>query len=135
MSFRKHCFLNRPLSPRDMVSTTSKPALPSIRPASRRVKRCSFSPATPWWTGMVMSPRSFLSKERGDMTMPVHQGVAGLKLHLFTRREAGRMLGKAGFDVVETMSLGLNGRLRKQCFLKDMRSYGFLLCGQRPAAE
>jgi hypothetical protein len=67
--------------------------------------------------------------------MPVHQGVAGLKLHLFTRREARRMLGKAGFDVVETMPLGLTGPLSKQGFLKGIRSYGFLLCGQRPAAQ
>jgi len=31
-------------------------------------------------------------KERGSMTVPVHQGIAGLSLHLFTRREAERML-------------------------------------------
>jgi SAM-dependent methyltransferase len=94
-----------------------------------------WNPAGRRWLARDLIRLGFPGRERGDMTMPVHQGVAGLKLHLFTCREVRRMLGKAGFDVVETMSLGLTGRLRKQWFLKGMRSYGFLLCGQRPAAE
>ena len=35
--------------------------------------------------------------ECGDRVMPVHQGVAGLTLHLFTRREAMRLVDRCGF--------------------------------------
>ena len=45
--------------------------------------------------------------------MPVHQGIAGLTLHLFTRREACRLLTDAGFRVLEVrpISLRADGRL------------------------
>src|SRR6266851_5873771 len=52
-------------------------------------------------------------KPGGDRLMPVHQGIAGLTLHLFTRREAERMLKKAGFRLLEVrpVSLRPDGRL------------------------
>src|SRR5205085_5306820 len=37
----------------------------------------------------------------GDCMMPVHQGIANLTLHLFTRREAVRLLRGVGFRVLE----------------------------------
>ncbi len=43
--------------------------------------------------------RSWLGQEeRGDRLMPVHQGIAGLTLHLFTRGEAGRLLRPGGLS-------------------------------------
>src|SRR5262249_50334529 len=44
-----------------------------------------------WLVGDIL--RSLLRLTGGgDRHMPVHQGIAGLTLHLFTRREAKRML-------------------------------------------
>ena len=50
----------------------------------------------------------------GNRVMPVHQGVAGLTLHLFTRREAVRLLTAAGFRIldVQPISLRHDGQLR-----------------------
>src|SRR6266851_4286672 len=39
--------------------------------------------------------------DSGDRVMPVHQGIAGLTLHLFRRREVVRMLSNAGFRLLE----------------------------------
>src|SRR5216683_225689 len=49
----------------------------------------------------------------GDRVMPVHQGIAGLTLHLFTRREAVRLLREAGFRLLEVRPISLreDGRL------------------------
>jgi SAM-dependent methyltransferase len=72
--------------------------------------------------------------EGGDRVMPVHQGVAGLTLHLFTRREAVRLLAQAGFRVLEVRPIGLRGCGRVPlpwCF-GGLRAYGYLLAAQRP---
>jgi ubiquinone/menaquinone biosynthesis C-methylase UbiE len=73
------------------------------------------------------------SPHAGDRLMPVHQGIAGLSLHLFTRTEARRMLQKAGFDVLETMPVALteSGNLPRPWLLPGLRSYGYLLAGVR----
>jgi ubiquinone/menaquinone biosynthesis C-methylase UbiE len=70
----------------------------------------------------------------GDRLMPVHQGLAGLTLHLFTRREAARMLTKAGFRLLEVrpVSLRPDGRLPLAGFFGWLRSYGYLLAAERP---
>jgi SAM-dependent methyltransferase len=74
-------------------------------------------------------------KPGGDRRMPVHQGIAGLTLHLFTRREAERMLKKAGFRLLEVRPLSLrpNGRLPLPGFFGWLRSYGYLLAAERSA--
>jgi SAM-dependent methyltransferase len=73
--------------------------------------------------------------EGGDRVMPVHQGIAGLTLHLFTRREAVRLLTDAGFRVVEVrpVSLRPDGRLRWPWWFGRLRAYGYLLAAERPA--
>ncbi len=72
--------------------------------------------------------------ERGDRVMPVHQGIAGLTLHLFTRREALRLLSAAGFRVLEVRPVGLGpgGRLRWPIWFGWLRAYGYLLAAEKP---
>jgi ubiquinone/menaquinone biosynthesis C-methylase UbiE len=69
----------------------------------------------------------------GDRVMPVHQGIAGLRLHLFTRREARRMLVETGFKVLQIQPLGLgpDGLLRRPHLLGWLRAYGYLLAAER----
>jgi SAM-dependent methyltransferase len=73
----------------------------------------------------------------GDRVMPVHQGIAGLTLHLFTRREAVRLLTDAGFRLreVQPVSLAPDGRLACPWWLPGLRGYGYLLAAERPDAE
>jgi SAM-dependent methyltransferase len=70
----------------------------------------------------------------GDRLMPTHQGIAGLTLHLFTRREAVRLLREAGFRVVEVqpVSLRADGGLRWPRVLGWLRAYGYLIAAERP---
>jgi SAM-dependent methyltransferase len=72
--------------------------------------------------------------EAGDRVMPVHQGIAGLTLHLFTRREAVRLLRGAGFRVREVRPVGLgpDGRLPRPWWFGRLRAYGYLLAAERP---
>jgi SAM-dependent methyltransferase len=69
----------------------------------------------------------------GDRVMPVHQGIAGLTLHLFTRREAVRQLRQAGFRVVEVMpvSFRADGRVRCAWWWGWLRAYGYLIAASR----
>jgi SAM-dependent methyltransferase len=71
----------------------------------------------------------------GDRLMPVHQGVAGLTLHLFTHREAVRLLREAGFRLLELrpINLSADGRLKYPAWLGRLRAYGYLLAADRPA--
>jgi SAM-dependent methyltransferase len=73
--------------------------------------------------------------DAGDRTMPVHQGVAGLSLHLFTRREAARLLGEAGFRVreVRPVSLREDGMVPWPWWFAWLRAYGYLIAAERPA--
>jgi SAM-dependent methyltransferase len=73
--------------------------------------------------------------DAGDRAMPVHQGVAGLSLHLFTRREAVRMLREAGFRLLEVrpISLRTDGRLKWPAWFGWLRAYGYLIAAERPA--
>ncbi|HMF12634.1 MAG TPA: methyltransferase domain-containing protein [Gemmataceae bacterium] len=74
--------------------------------------------------------RSMLGAEgAGDRSMPAHQGLAGLRLHHFTRREAVSALRSAGLRVtaVEPLGLGANARLTLPAWFGWLRSYGYLL--------
>jgi SAM-dependent methyltransferase len=75
--------------------------------------------------------------ERGDRVMPVHQGIAGLTLHLFTRREACRLLTEAGFRLLEVRPISLrpDGRLLCPHWFGWLRAYGYLLAGERPRRD
>src|SRR5262249_41085559 len=70
----------------------------------------------------------------GDRVMPVHQGIAGLTLHLFTRRAAERLLTGVGFRLreVRPVSLAPDGRLRWPWWCAGLRAYGYLLAAERP---
>jgi SAM-dependent methyltransferase len=72
--------------------------------------------------------------DHGDRAMPVHQGIAGLTLHLFSRREAVRLLRGVGFRVLEVQPVSLrpDGRLRAAWCLGGLRAYGYLLAAERP---
>jgi SAM-dependent methyltransferase len=71
--------------------------------------------------------------ERGDRVMPVHQGVAGLTLHLFTRGEAMRLLRNAGLRVIEVrpVSVRADGRLLAPWWFGLLRTYGYLIAATR----
>jgi SAM-dependent methyltransferase len=73
--------------------------------------------------------------ETGDRRMPPHQGVGPLTLHLFTRREAVRLLSEAGFRVQEIQSVGLrpDGRLPCPAWFGWLRAYGYLFAAEKPA--
>jgi 2-polyprenyl-3-methyl-5-hydroxy-6-metoxy-1,4-benzoquinol methylase len=73
--------------------------------------------------------------QAGDCLMPVHQGIANLTLHLFTRREASRLLREAGFRIreVKPVSLRADGGLRRPWWFGWLRAYGYLLAAERPS--
>jgi SAM-dependent methyltransferase len=77
----------------------------------------------------------FLTRQSsaGDRLMPVHQGIAGLTLHLFTRREVLRLLRETGFRLLEArpVSLTEDGRLRHAWWFGWLRAYGYLLAAER----
>jgi SAM-dependent methyltransferase len=66
----------------------------------------------------------------GDHVMPVHQGIVGLTLHLFTRGEVVRLLRGAGFRLLEIcpVSLRPDGRVGLPAWL---RAYGYLIAAER----
>lgn len=78
--------------------------------------------------------RRLTRDESGDRLMPVHQGIAGLTLHLFTRGEAQRLLTEAGFRIREMrpVSLRTNGRLPWPWWFGNLRAYGYLIAAERP---
>jgi SAM-dependent methyltransferase len=78
--------------------------------------------------------RSLFGQTGGDKVMPVHQGLAGLTLHLFTRREGVRLLRRAGFRLreVRPVSLRPDGRLPGPWWFGRLRAYGYLLAAERP---
>ncbi|HMF14081.1 MAG TPA: methyltransferase domain-containing protein [Gemmataceae bacterium] len=81
-----------------------------------------------WLAGDLV--RSVLRKrDGGDRSMPPHQGLAGLKLHHFTRREAKSLLTSAGFRVaaVEPLGLGPTARLCCSGWFGWLRACGYLL--------
>jgi ubiquinone/menaquinone biosynthesis C-methylase UbiE len=89
-----------------------------------------------WLVGDVL--RSLTgSAAVGDRQQPPHQGIAGLTLHLFTRREAVRLLREAGFRIVEVQPVGLgaDARLRWTWWFGWLRAYGYLIAAERPAPE
>ena len=67
--------------------------------------------------------------QAGDRPMPPHQGVAGLALHHFTRREIVKLLEGTGFRILEVEPVGLNGEgsLTYPWFCPSLRAYGYLV--------
>jgi SAM-dependent methyltransferase len=79
----------------------------------------------------------FLTRDAsaGDFAMPAHQGLAGLTLHLFTRREILRLLRGVGFRIIEVMPVSLrpDGKLVWPLWFGRLRAYGYLLAVQKPS--
>jgi SAM-dependent methyltransferase len=85
-----------------------------------------------WLARNVLS--SLLGKANaGDRAMPVHQGIAGLALHLFTRHEALRLLRDAGFRVREVRPISIRGEgiLAWPWWFGWLRAYGYLIAAER----
>ncbi len=71
----------------------------------------------------------------GDRVMPAHDGLPPLTMHLFSRREAVRLLRGAGFRVAEVrpVSLRADGALPWPGWFGGLRAYGYLLAAVKPA--
>jgi SAM-dependent methyltransferase len=72
----------------------------------------------------------------GDRSMPAYGEMPALSLHLFTRREAVRLLRGVGFTIreVRPVSLGESGKLRWPRAFAWLRAYGYLIAAARPLA-
>jgi SAM-dependent methyltransferase len=71
--------------------------------------------------------------DAGDCQMPAYGDMPPLTLHLFTRREALRLLRSAGFTIrtVKPVSLLADGNLRwPRCF-GWLRAYGYLIAAEK----
>jgi SAM-dependent methyltransferase len=73
------------------------------------------------------------SPAAGDRLQPVHQDIAGLTLHLFTRREVVGLLRSVGFQVRGVWPVGLtcDARLPAAWWFGGLRAYGYLLRAER----
>lgn len=93
-----------------------------------------WDPQARWWLVKDWLRSLWFRRSAGDHVAPIHQGIAGLQLHLFTRREARRLLQSAGFEIMEVQSLGLHGdgKLRYPWWLGQLRSYGYLFAARKP---
>jgi ubiquinone/menaquinone biosynthesis C-methylase UbiE len=69
----------------------------------------------------------------GDCRMPPHGDMPPLALHLFTRREALRLLRGAGFTIreIRPVSLTVDGKLRWPRWFGWLRAYGYLLAAEK----
>ena len=69
----------------------------------------------------------------GDCAMPVHQGIAGLSLHLFTRREAVKLLRGERFRILEVLPIGLRSDGMVSCpfWFGGLRAYGYLIAAEK----
>lgn len=67
----------------------------------------------------------------GDYAMPPHAGLGSLTMHLFTRREAVRLLRATGFDVVAIRPVGTAGELPHPWWFGRLRSYGYLIAARK----
>ncbi len=95
------------------------------------------SPSMRWWLIKDCLRRLCACAGAGDHVMPPHQGIAGLTLHLFTRREAIRLLDSAGFRVceVQPLSLSADGCLPCPALFGGLRAYGYLLAAQKDSSD
>jgi SAM-dependent methyltransferase len=92
-----------------------------------------------WFTFWNPQGRSWLLRNlfahsgKGDRLMPAHDGLPPLALHLFTRREAVRLLQRSGFRIVEVcpVSLRRDGRLSCPWWFGWLRAYGYLIAAER----
>jgi SAM-dependent methyltransferase len=111
-----------------------------LRPGGRfllHVHNCWFNlwdPAGRKWILGDFFRRLLRRPGAGDRFMPVHQRIAGLALHHFSRGEICRLLQRVGFRILEVapVSLRPDGRLPYPYWFGALRSYGYLLAAERP---
>jgi SAM-dependent methyltransferase len=86
-----------------------------------------------WFHLWTPAGRSWLLGATRDYVMPPHQGIAGLRLHQFTRREVLALLRQVGFRIreVRPLSLAADGRLPLPWLLPALRAYGYLIAAER----
>lgn len=65
--------------------------------------------------------------------MPVHQGVANLMIHAFTKNEVTTLLRAERFTVMEVRSLSLraDGSLKWPWLLNGLRAHGYLIAARK----
>lgn len=78
------------------------------------------------WVLVDLAKRILRSEPFGNRTMPFHQGISGLTLHLFTEGEIKSLLRKKGFSVVEVLPL-----TGKAAAWRMAIPQGFLLAARR----
>jgi SAM-dependent methyltransferase len=85
------------------------------------------------WLARDLLRTAFRHPEAGDCRMPVHQGIAGLTLHLFTRREVVHLLRRQRFRLlsVQPVSLRSDGKLSCPYWFGRLRAYGYLIAAEK----
>jgi SAM-dependent methyltransferase len=85
------------------------------------------------WLAVDLFKSLFRRQGAGDRAMPVHQGIAGLSLRLFTRGEALRLLRDVGFRILEVRAVSLRdtGELPWPWLFGWLRAYGYLIAAER----
>jgi len=80
-----------------------------------------------FWRRLTNSP------DAGDLVMPFHQGVANLRMHLFTLGEVKMMLSRVGLMLESIAYVGheTDGTLRKSNWIGWLRAQGFLLAARK----
>jgi SAM-dependent methyltransferase len=71
--------------------------------------------------------RRLCGRESGDRPMPAHNGVSGLHLHHFHRRELLGLLQAVGFRLLEILPIDVGAE-----GLRGWRTYGWLAAVERP---
>jgi SAM-dependent methyltransferase len=90
-----------------------------------------------WFNFWNRSGRKWLLRQafggNGDFEMPAHGGLPPLTMHLFTRRQAVRLLEGAGFRIreVRPVSLREDGELVWPRWFSWLRAYGYLFAAQK----
>ena len=68
---------------------------------------------------------------RGGVAMPQAYGGAPLTLHHYSLAEALHAVRGAGFGILEVTPVSAGGVLTKRWFLSQLRSYGYLIAGEK----
>ncbi len=124
---------------RDARLQVLKQAHRLLRPGGRFIlhvhNRCFniWNPAGRRWLLQDLARQLTRRSEAGDRLMPVHQGIAGLSLHLFSRTEVTQLLRQTGFRIVKLQPVGLTkeGGLAWPWFLGWLRAYGYLIACEK----
>ncbi|NBO92555.1 MAG: class I SAM-dependent methyltransferase [Planctomycetia bacterium] len=86
-----------------------------------------------WFHLWNSAGRAWLLSGTGERVMPAHQGVTGLTLYQFTRREVIGLLATEGFRTIEVhpISIASDGRVMWPWLWPGLRAYGYLIAAER----